>query len=294
MADAKISALPASTTPLAGTEVLPIVQSGVTKKVSVADLTAGRATSVSTLGVGTASPVTALSNTNASYAGGTAADGLLWRTLQNDWGVVLVASPAAGAGYALRTHTNDATSSSYPLAVSSGAGSGTFKFSVQGDGTTTVTGGNLVIGTAGKGIDFSADGHAAGMTSELLDDYEEGTWTPVLQGATAGSFSFGAIGTYTKIGRIVNVWFYGANFDLTGAGISGFVELAGLPFNIQSDNSGLGKVAVNNAVTANVIPKAYSGARLRFNLGGTSNMTETGVTQSSGRYLALALTYVAS
>ena len=45
MADTKISALPASTTPLAGTEVLPIVQSGVTRKVSVADLTAGRAIS---------------------------------------------------------------------------------------------------------------------------------------------------------------------------------------------------------------------------------------------------------
>jgi hypothetical protein len=43
MADTKISALTASTTPLAGTEVLPIVQSGTTKKVSVANLTAGRA-----------------------------------------------------------------------------------------------------------------------------------------------------------------------------------------------------------------------------------------------------------
>lgn len=42
MADVKISGLPASTTPLAGTEVLPIVQSGVTKQVSVANLTAGR------------------------------------------------------------------------------------------------------------------------------------------------------------------------------------------------------------------------------------------------------------
>lgn len=40
MADTKISALPASTTPLAGTEVLPIVQSGATKQVSVHDLTA--------------------------------------------------------------------------------------------------------------------------------------------------------------------------------------------------------------------------------------------------------------
>jgi hypothetical protein len=47
MADKKISALTASTTPLAGTEVLPIVQSGATVKVSVANLTAGRAVSMS-------------------------------------------------------------------------------------------------------------------------------------------------------------------------------------------------------------------------------------------------------
>lgn len=49
MADVKISALPASTTPLAGTEVLPIVQSNTTKKVSIADVTAGRAVSASSL-----------------------------------------------------------------------------------------------------------------------------------------------------------------------------------------------------------------------------------------------------
>jgi hypothetical protein len=45
MADTKISALPASTVPLAGTEVLPIVQSSTTKQVSVANLTAGRSIS---------------------------------------------------------------------------------------------------------------------------------------------------------------------------------------------------------------------------------------------------------
>jgi len=49
MADSKISALPASTTPLAGTEVLPIVQSTTTKQVSVANLTAGRAVSALSL-----------------------------------------------------------------------------------------------------------------------------------------------------------------------------------------------------------------------------------------------------
>ena len=42
MADKKISALTSATTPLAGTEVLPIVQSGATVKVAVSDLTAGR------------------------------------------------------------------------------------------------------------------------------------------------------------------------------------------------------------------------------------------------------------
>lgn len=55
MADTKISALPASTTPLAGTEVLPIVQGGATVKVSVANLTAGRVISAN----GVAFPATA-------------------------------------------------------------------------------------------------------------------------------------------------------------------------------------------------------------------------------------------
>ena len=45
MADLKISALPAATTPLAGTEVLPIVQSGTTVQVSVNNMTAGKAVS---------------------------------------------------------------------------------------------------------------------------------------------------------------------------------------------------------------------------------------------------------
>lgn len=60
MADLKISALPAATTPLAGTEVLPIVQSGGTDKVSVADLTAGRAVSAASI------VITNTDNTNAA------------------------------------------------------------------------------------------------------------------------------------------------------------------------------------------------------------------------------------
>lgn len=66
MADLKISALPAATTPLAGIEVLPIVQSGSTVKVSVADLTAGREVSAESIlitnnvGIGTTSPLVRL------------------------------------------------------------------------------------------------------------------------------------------------------------------------------------------------------------------------------------------
>jgi hypothetical protein len=59
MADTKISALTASTTPLAGTEVLPIVQSGVTKQVSVANLTAGRAISATELTLSTGNLIVA-------------------------------------------------------------------------------------------------------------------------------------------------------------------------------------------------------------------------------------------
>jgi hypothetical protein len=66
MADVKISALPASTTPLAGTEVLPIVQSSTTRQVSVANLTAGRA--VSALSI-TASSLTSGRVTYAGTAG---------------------------------------------------------------------------------------------------------------------------------------------------------------------------------------------------------------------------------
>ena len=52
MADKKISQLTAATTPLAGTEVLPIVQSGATVKVSIADVTAGRAMSATSIAAG--------------------------------------------------------------------------------------------------------------------------------------------------------------------------------------------------------------------------------------------------
>lgn len=97
-------------------------------------------------------------------------------------------------------------------------------------GDVTLSNGNLVIGTAGKGIDFSADGQAAGMTSELLDDYEEGTWTPIKRGiTTAGTFTAdeGNAGFYVKIGRCVYLY---AVVKGTLAGAAGARTVENLPF----------------------------------------------------------------
>jgi hypothetical protein len=149
MADTKISALPASTTPLAGTEVLPIVQSGVTKQVSVANLTAGRA---------------------VSSAGGTFTD-------------------------------------------------------------------NFVQGTAAKGVNFTANTPAAGMTSQLLNWYEEGTWTPVVKDAAAGNAATAAAsgGFYTKIGRQVTVTVRLINITTTGLTGTNQIYITGLPFAAKGD-----------------------------------------------------------
>lgn len=143
MADLKISQLTGATTPLAGTEVVPLVQSGATRKVAVSDLTAGRAISATQL---------------------------------------------------------------------------------------TLTTDNLIIGTAGKGIDFSANPHSAGMTSELLNDYEEGTWTPSYGGASSDPTCTYDVqfGFYTKVGRFVSCTvLLRTNASSNG---SGLLLIKGLPF----------------------------------------------------------------
>lgn len=174
MADKKISALTAASTPLAGTEVLPIVQSGSTVKVDVSNLTAGRDVNATSFQVGTRLKMNSTWIADAASPTG------------NDTGLAIGANriyPCDNAG----TLTNNVAS----------LGSATYQFS------TIYTGDNVVIGTSGKGIDFSATSGSG--TSELLSDYEEGTWTPG-QGAgltVVGAFS--SNGFYTKIGNTVYV-----------------------------------------------------------------------------------------
>ena len=99
------------------------------------------------------------------------------------------------------------------------------------DGDVVCGSGNLVL-TDGQGISFAADGNAAGMTSELLDDYEEGTWTPTM--ATSGGGNLTATyttqtGTYTKVGRLVYVMF-DMDVSNTPTGTAGHPQIRGLPF----------------------------------------------------------------
>ena len=92
-------------------------------------------------------------------------------------------------------------------------------------------GGNLVIGTSGKGIDFSATDDGNGVdTSSVLDDYEEGTWTPALSGSvTAGSTTYLVqVGRYEKIGRQVTIRGRIA-VNLKGT-LDGDVSITGLPY----------------------------------------------------------------
>ena len=117
-----------------------------------------------------------------------------------------------------------------------GAGSsGEERSRITSTGDVQIANGNLVFSTTGRGIDFSATSQAAGMTSELLADYEEGTWTP---GLTFGGVSTGITysvreGTYVKIGKFVTC--YGL-LVLTNNGTgTGGAELTGLPFGVGNN-----------------------------------------------------------
>ena len=92
------------------------------------------------------------------------------------------------------------------------------------NGDVEIPDGNLVV-AANHGIDFSANSSAAGMSSELFEHYEEGTWTPVMDGlGTAGGTYYGF---YTKTGRVVN---WSAYFLFPSTSDSSFMVILGLPY----------------------------------------------------------------
>ena len=107
-------------------------------------------------------------------------------------------------------------------------------FQVKNGGDIEIGVGNLKFGTSGNGIDFSATGDGSGtMSNELLDDYEEGTWTPAYHsGVTSqGSYS-NTSGNYTKIGDVV---YFTARLQMSGSNANyHHVIVQGLPFSASS------------------------------------------------------------
>jgi hypothetical protein len=105
------------------------------------------------------------------------------------------------------------------------------------NGTGAVSNGAVDIGEANfrfKDAYLSGGIYLGGtVAANKLDDYEEGTWTPtIVGGGTPGTYEASvSYGTYTKIGRQVNVQFVvTAAASLTGGGTS-YLRLIGLPFN---------------------------------------------------------------
>lgn len=126
-------------------------------------------------------------------------------------------------------------------------------------GDQTIVDGNLIIGTAGKGIDFSVTSHPAGMTSELFDDYEEGTWTPVYTtsaGAYASVTHSIQIGRYRKIGDLVYITLSLRTSAANITGASGQMLISGLPYTAATISQGTASMSVSYAtIFSNVRPQ---------------------------------------
>jgi len=175
MADKKISALTAATTPLAGTEVLPIVQSGATVKATVANIVGAGTSPGSFTTIAGTGPVTIKQTSDYSSAG--SGVNVVKSNTTDVWTTYVGADTAFGVAYGATV----------------GASNRLWAYDTTG---------NLFPQVAAKGVNFTANTPQAGMTSQLLNWYEEGTFTPTLSGATTTTYTT-QTGRYTRVGRLV-------------------------------------------------------------------------------------------
>jgi hypothetical protein len=259
MADTKITALAAITTVDPAADVLPIVDisdtsmaaSGTTKKITSnqilgsggtatlasATITGALVVDTTTLvvdptnnrvGINTATPgfpldvksatavfkLESTTGTNAAYLYATSTGGDFYFGRDNSTGATF----GTGTGYSAVVYSANA----YPMVFFTNA---TERARITASGDVNISTGNVVMGTSGKGIDFSAvTGGTGTATANVLNDYEEGTFTPTIGGTATYTAQ---TGTYTKVGRLVT-----ASFDITillrGTGDS--FAVSGLPF----------------------------------------------------------------
>lgn len=191
MADLKISQLTGATTPLAGTEVLPIVQSSSTKKVAVGDLTAGRTVSMNIL------------NAASSAQIGTVAQNETHQYLISNWDGVNVFVTRITADYFGKTRISTAL-----IATGSDPALGTYteQIELQG-GNLKIQNGNLVIGTAGKGVQFAN----TTLLETVVASYKKSASTTIAAGT----------------GRTDQYFFVDASktFTITPTGLGGLVTI---------------------------------------------------------------------
>ena len=157
---------------------------------------------------------------------------------------------------------------------------------LRDDKDVQIIDGNLRV-ASGRGIDFSATSDGSGTsTSELFDDYEEGTWTPLLSsgsGCFSGITSFNATeGKYIKIGAQVTAWFSVSPLG-TITNAEGVLRMDGLPYtpNFNSFNYGAGSAQLYSSHATNdseVLSAGIgtSGSSLLYLYRGTVNGTTGG------------------
>jgi hypothetical protein len=281
MANTKISALTTATIPVVGTEVLPIVQSSATKQLSIANLTPGLNTITAAKGgtgqtsfaVGdllyadtttTLAKLADVATGNAVISGGVGVApsyGKIGLTTHVS-GILPVANGGTNASTASITSFNNITG--YTASGATGTTSTNLVFSTSPSITTptlvgnaTLSTGNIVQGTAAKGIDFTANTPAAGKTSQLLNWYEEGTWTPVLTANTSGTITITSPTNsvnYTRVGRLVTLT---GRIVISSVSLPlGLLILTGFPFasgGTASKNSGAGAIYGDTLTAASAL-----------------------------------------
>lgn len=145
--------------------------------------------------------------------------------------------------------TNSATGNAPEISATGDDTNIDLKFTPKGTGNV-ISNSNILFDTASKGIYL---GVTTATASNLLDDYEEGTFTPTItSGFVAGVTYALQGGTYTKIGRQV---FFTLRLEIgTGTGDGNIITISGLPFTTASSPSGgFAGAAVFTYVNVNII-----------------------------------------
>ena len=283
MANSKISALTSATT-VVGTEVLPIVQSSATVKVSVANLTPGLDTITAVKGgtgqtsyaIGdllyantttTLAKLADVATGNALISGGIGVApswGKIGLTTHIS-GVLPVANGGTNASSASITAFNNITG--YSASGATGTTTTNLVFSTSPSITNptfvadaTLSTGNITQGTAAKGINFTANTPATGNTSQLLNDYQEGTWTPTDQSGAGLTLTINSA-SYVKVGKMVCVSM-DIKFPIT-ANTSNF--LVSLPFTTQAASWANGTVGFSDITAYSTVNYAAGPSSTAFN-----------------------------